>query len=224
MSSETKNNYENVLKNLPFYPYLNQEEKQFLLNGYVIKDYKKGSNIYSATNECLGVIIVLEGELKAYLMSEQGKEVTLYRLAENGICIMTASCLLKKITFDVYIDAVSDSKVLIIKSDVFEKLKSNDIRVENFALTVASERFSDVMWAMEQMLFLPVEKRVALFLYDEYSKSKKTVLPVTQEAIASYIGSAREVVGRTLKKFEKRGIVELSNGKIKLLKISELNI
>ena len=220
MNSKMTNNYENVLKKLPFYPYLNQEEKQFLLNGYVIKDYKKGSNIYSATNECLGVIIVL----KAYLMSEQGKEVTLYRLTENGICIMTASCLLKKITFDVYIDAVADSKVLIIKSDVFEKLKSNDIRVENFALTVASERFSDVMWAIEQMLFLPVEKRVALFLYDEYSKSKKTVLPVTQEAIASYIGSASEVVGRTLKKYEKRGIVELSNGQIKLLKISELNI
>ena len=199
-------------KNLKFWEYLDEKEKQMIIENVTEVSYRTGQNVHSAEQNCLGMIMIKEGELRTYILSEEGKEITLYRLNSNDICVLSASCVLRNITFDVHIDAEKDTKAFVIDSEVFLKLCENNIYVENFALKITAERFSDVMWAMEQILFMSFDKRLAVFLLDETSKKGSDSLAMTHEQIAKYMGSAREVVSRMLKYFAKEGMVELSRG------------
>ena len=130
------------------------------------------------------------------MLSEEGKEITLYRLGAGDMCVLSASCVLSAITFDVHVDAEEDSEVLLVGSHFFSGLAERNIYVECFAYKIATERFSDVMWAMQQILFMSMDKRLAVFLWDELSKSGDDIIRITHEQTARYIGSAREVVTR----------------------------
>ena len=217
-----------LLTQLPFWSNLSDTEAELLLSAAKPISYKQGENIHSPSKECIGVLLVKHGELRTYILSESGKEVTLFRLNESETCILSASCLLSNITFDVFIDAQEDTEVLLINSAVFAQLQNDNLYVENFALRLAVDRFSDVMWAMEQILFMSFDARLAIFLLDETSKTGEDNLTLTHEQIARYIGSAREVVSRMLKYFESEGVVELHRGGLKitdkpaLLKLSQV--
>lgn len=195
---------------------LNAKEKELILNNTVLSSYSKGQNIHSIDHDCIGVLLVHTGELRTYILSEEGKEVTLYRLYPGEICILSASCILKNITFDVHVDSESLSEVFIINPHIFQQISDQNIYVEKFAYQSTTERFSDVMWIMEQILFMSFDKRLAIFLLDEVSKSHTDYIHLTQEQIAKYIGSAREVVSRMLKYFQSENIVEVSRGSIKI--------
>ena len=211
------NDNKSLLAQLPFWNHLSEAETELLLSGTRSISYKQGENIHSPVKECVGVLLVKRGELRAYILSESGKEATLFRLNKGEICILSASCLLSNITFDVFIDAQKDTEVLLINSAVFAQLQNNNLYVENFALRLAADRFSDVMRAMEQMLFMSFDARLAVFLLEETSKTGEDNLALTHEQIARYIGSAREVVSRMLKYFESEGIVELYRGGLKII-------
>ena len=201
----------------PFWENLSKSEQNSLCNNTKYKKYKKGENIHGNLGGCTGVIFVKTGLLRTYMLSDEGKEITLYRLYPGEICMLSASCVIKTITFDVYIDAEVDSEVYIISPNVFSNLMDNNVFVENFALKTATSRFSDVMWAMQQILFMSFDKRLAIFLIDELSKSGGDTVNLTQENIAKYVGSAREVVSRMLKYFSSEKLVSVSRGGVKIL-------
>jgi CRP/FNR family transcriptional regulator len=187
------------------------EQEELFANTSQIS-YKKGQNIHSAENDCIGVLLVKSGELRAYILSEGGKEATLYRLYPGDVCILSASCLMHNITFDVFIDAEIDSEILLVGAGVFAKLQDSSVYVENFALSVMVDKFSDVMWAMEQILFKSFDSRLATFLLDESAKRGSDRIDLTHEQIAKYMASAREVVSRMIKYFEKEKLVTLHRG------------
>ena len=162
------------------------------------------------------------GELRTYIMSEDGREITLYRLSEGSVCIMSASCVLHNITFDVFVDAECDTDVLLIHSAFFAKLLEQNVYAENFSLKKAGDMFSEVMWTMEQILFMRFDKRLAIFLLDEASRTGSDTLALTHEQIAKYMGSVREVVSRMLKYFEKEGLVRLSRGAVEVIQKAKL--
>lgn len=207
---------------LSFWPHISEKEKNLLINSTISYSYNKNSNIHSKNNDCVGVVIIKKGCLRVYIISEDGKEITLYRLYENDVCILSASCILKNITFDVNIDIEEDSEILLINSTIFSKLSAQNIYVENFALKSAADKFSDVMWTMNQILFMSFDKRLAIFLYEEMIKDSSNTINLTHNQIAKYIGSAREVVTRMLKYFASEGIVELSRGKIIIINKNKL--
>ena len=202
---------------LSFFPHLSSAEKNLLLQNTAAVSYKKGSSIHRADYKCLGLLLVKSGSLRVYIMSEDGKEITLYRIYPGELCILSASCVLSSITFDVYIDAVEDSQVLQVSSSVISLLMHDNIYVEAFANRTAAERFSDVMWAMQQILFMSFDRRLAIFLLDESASLGTDRLPLTHEQIAKLMGSAREVVTRMLKYFSQEGYVALSRGCVTLL-------
>jgi len=212
-----KNELTYIRSRFDFWDKLTDMQKRMLENNIVKAIYTDGYNLYSSDNECLGVILLKRGGLRVYILSEDGREVTLYRLSPGDVCILSASCILKNITFDVHIDVEGDTEVYILNIDVFSKLCQDNVYVENFAYRNAIDRFSDVMWAMERILFMSFDKRLAIFLLDEMAKSNSSVLNITQEQIAKYIGSAREVVSRMLKIFQADGILEQSRGVIRIL-------
>jgi CRP/FNR family transcriptional regulator len=202
---------------LGFYDKLSDGERKKLEASTSLMRFPKGKSLRSADSECLGVLLVSSGELRVYIRSEDGREVTLYRLSKGELCILSASCILNSIGFDVSIDASQDSEVFKIGMSAFDEIMKNNIYVENFAYKSAAERFSDIMWAIEQLVFMRFDKRLAIFLLDESLKDSGGAVEATHEAIAKDLGSAREVVSRMLKSFEAQGLVELRRGSLKVL-------
>ena len=218
----TQNDSTYLIKQAQFWDKLNPEEQELLLNNAVPISYPKGSSLHSPDRECLGVVLVKSGELRISILSEDGRDITLYRLLPGDFCVLSASCILNAITFDVHIEAETDSDTILINAAFFSKLSSQNVYVENFAYKNAVERFSDVMWAMEQILFMKLDQRLAIFLLDEMAKNNTQTLTLTQEQIARYIGSAREAVSRMLKTFQSQGILEQSRGTIRILNKEKL--
>lgn len=201
---------------LTFWEQMSVEEQELLVHNASAVTYRAGQTIHNADRECVGILVVKSGELRTYMLSEDGREITLYRLNKGDVCVLSASCFSKNITFDVHVDAEKDSEVLLINAQAFAKLSSQNIYVEAFSLRLMADRFSDVMWAMEQILFMSFDRRLAVFLLDETTKTGTDTLALTHEQIAKYMGSAREVVSRMLKYFAKEGMVELSRGSIRI--------
>lgn len=200
----------------PFWDEISETDKEFICQNSFALTYPKGTNIHNG-NECSGVILVRSGSLRLYMMSEEGKDITLYRLHKGDICMLSASCVLQTITFDVFVDAEDDSECYIISGSAFAEISERNPKIKIFALETAVSRFSDVMWVMQQILFMSMDKRLAIFLCDEAARTNSDTVMMTHGQIARYIGSAREVVSRMLKYFANEGIVEVSRKGIKIL-------
>lgn len=214
-----------LTKVLTFWDKLNPKHKELILNNTKHTLFDKGENIHNGNDDCAGVILVKSGELRTYILSENGKEITLYRFSSGDICILSSSCMFESIEFDIFVDSEIESEVLIIDSKIFEVITNENIYAENFSYRKTVDRFSDVMSAIQQILFFSIEKRLANFLLKELSKVEIDTISITHEEIAKHIGSAREVVSRTLKTFESKGIIRLSRGKVKVedeMKIIEI--
>jgi CRP/FNR family transcriptional regulator len=201
----------------PFWESLSEHDKETFLRSSMKFEYKRGRTIHDGNN-CTGVILVKTGSLRLYMLSDEGKEVTLYRLFPGDTCILSASCVLHTLTFDVLIDAEEDSECVVVGGCAYEGVwqRSNEVKI--FTYETALSRFSDVMWVMQQILFMSMDKRLAIFLLDEVSKTGSDSVKLTHEQIAKYMGSAREVVSRMLKYFVSEGLVTVSRSEgIKIL-------
>lgn len=209
--------FESVYREIfPFWNDIPEEEREFICQNSRILTYPKGMNIHDGS-DCSGVILVRSGSLRLSMMSEEGKDITLYRLQRGDMCMLSASCVLEAITFDVLIDAEEKSECCVISGPAFAAVSERNPAVKIFALETAVSRFSDVMWVMQQILFMSMDKRLAIFLSDEAARTGSDVLTLTHGQIARYMGSAREVVSRMLKYFSNEGIVEVSRGGIRIL-------
>lgn len=216
------NEYVTLDSTLPFFKDLDDKDKNLIIENTKLIKFKKGEILHNAEIECSGVLIIKSGKVRAYIISPEGREITLYRLEENDVCILSASCILNNINFDVFIDANTDCEVLQICPKSFSKVAQNNANAKVFMYELTNERFSEVMWTIEQILFTSFDKRLASFLIDESYEANSDTLSITHEDIAKILGSAREVVSRMLKYFSKEGYVTLSRGKIKITKKDEL--
>ena len=208
---------ESVLERLPFWKLLTDSEKELVRQNAVIRLYKKGTRVYSSERECLGILFVMQGEMRTYLLSEEGREVTLFRIYPNDLCVLSASCVISQISFDTQMSAQRDTEALIIPPNIVLFLKEKSLSVRCFLYELATKRFSDVMWAMQQILFKRLDQRLALFLMQESQRLGTDTIHMTHEQIAQQISSAREAVARMLKQFSEDGLVELKRGAIRLL-------
>lgn len=199
---------------LDFYPKLSGAERDRLWRSATKARFPKGGSVRSREAECLGVLLVHTGSLRAYIQSDDGREVTLYRLGPGEVCVLSASCVLNSLDFDVLIECDRDAEVFKFALGAFNELMAENVWVENFSYKSAVARFGDVMWAVEQILFMRFDARLAIYLLDESSKTG--AVEATHEEIAKYVGSAREVVSRMLKSFETQGLVALSRGSIRV--------
>lgn len=189
---DTKEKMEFLSKYDDFWSHLSDEEKIFVCQNTDIMSYHPGQNIHSADARCVGVLFVKSGCLRVYIMSEEGKEVTLYRVLPGEVCILSASCVLTEITFDAYVDAEELSEVVVLNAFAFSKMIKNNIYIENFSNKMKAIRFSDVMWTMQQILFFSFDRRLAIFLYEELIKNGP-IIRYSHMEIAKYLGSAREL-------------------------------
>ncbi len=206
----------------PFWGELRESDRETLLRSTQYVKFKKGTNLHDGAS-CTGVILVKSGSLRIYIMSEDGKEVTLYRLFPGDMCMLSASCVLDSITFDVFVDSEENGECVVVGGCAYEEVARRNPNAKIFALESALSRFSDVMWVFEQILFMSMDKRLAIFLLDETAKNGGDTVKLTHEQIAKYMGSAREVVSRMLKYFASEGMVLSSRSEgIKILDKAKL--
>lgn len=212
---------EKEILELEFYKYLSDEERALLEHSCYYAEYKAGALIYSPARDCIGMLLVKKGIIRAYLLSDEGKKATIYRFHENEICILSMSCILQSITFDVEIEAEEDCMLWIIPISIVEQLKKN-IYVENFIYKITTEKFSCVVEAIQQLLFMTLEQRIIIFLLDEVNRKKTNMLEMTKGQIAENIQSAREAVSRVLTRLSREGVIAVSRGKIEILEKEKL--
>ena len=117
----------------PFWDKLTETQKEIFGRNTHLVTYGKGENIHGGSGECTGGILVKSGCIRVYILSEEGKEITLYRLYPGEICMLSASCVLQTITFDVMVDAEKESECYIINGKTFADITKNNIYAENFA-------------------------------------------------------------------------------------------
>lgn len=226
MSETTKEHRDCLAKGFPFWNDLTPDEQDMLCRYTRPVHYAKGARVHSPLESCVGILLLRSGQLRAYLLSEDGRDVTLYRLFGGEVCILSASCVMDSVNIDLYIDAEEDTEAYCISAGVFRSLMQQNVEVRCFAYQMTAERFSDTMWTMQQILFMSADRRLAIFLADELAKIGGDDVRLTQDQMAKYMGSAREVVSRLLKYFAGEGIVKLYRGgvtvidKDRLLKIA----
>ncbi len=201
----------------PVWSKLTPRQQETLSGAALDRTVPKGSVIHRDHLECTGLVLVGSGQLRAYILSEDGREVTIYRLLDGDVCLFSASCILHNIQFDVSIEAEKDTQVLVIPPEVYRALMEESAPVANYTNDLMSSRFSEVMWRIEQIMWKSFDRRLANFLLEESALEGTDTLSITHEKIAQHLGSAREVVTRMLRCFQQEGLVKLSRSRVELL-------
>ena len=211
-----------LLKTLPYWDDLTKEEQEQVAKQAVILHFKKGDVLYGPDVECVGQIHILKGRTRAYILSDEGREITLFRVEEGDNCILSASCVLAYITFDSFMVADKDTDLVSVPVKLYGDLCDNNVHVRCFTYELASRRFSQVVYSMEDILFARLDRRLAAWLLREHEKTGSLSIRITQEELAQQVNSVRETVGRLLKRFAEEGMIENRRGTIRLTDVNLL--
>ncbi len=209
-------------KYFPIWSKLSNHERELLQRSAAERTAAKGSLLHGGAADCAGLLVVTSGQLRAFILSDEGKEITLYRLFEHDICLFSAACIMRDIQFDITIEAEKDTRLWVIPSEVYKGLMEGSLVVANYTNQVMATRFSEVMWLIEQIMWKSLDKRLATFLLEESALEGQDVLRLTHDKIAAHLGTAREVVTRMLRYFQSEGMVSLARGAITLTDLPAL--
>ena len=200
----------------PVWNKLTPTEQQLISSTIVPKTLGKGAVLHDGSADCAGLVLIKSGQLRAYILSEDGREITLYRLLDQDICLFSASCVMRSVQFEIMISAEKESEVFILPPYIFKKIMDGSAPLANYVNELMATRFSEVMWLIEQIMWKSVDKRLANFLLEESTLENSDVLKLTHEAIANHLGTAREVVTRMLRYFQSEGYVKLTRGTVEI--------
>lgn len=209
---------------LSFWKGLTDTQRNQLQQIIIKKNFAAGESMNSDRDDCSGLFLIHSGQVRAYIISENGKEITLYRLFDRDVCIFSASCMMKNISFEIMIEVEKETEAFLIPTPIFHKLSEESLAVQVFTNQLMASRFSEVMWIMEQSLFSSFDRRLANFLLDQMNIEDSHSLEITHEKIANHLGTAREVVTRMLKYFQNEGLVLLGRGTVEILNEDKLNV
>jgi CRP/FNR family transcriptional regulator len=202
---------------LPFWNKLTEKQRMLLKEKAREARFEKGMLVHGGVDGCSGLLLVTAGQLRVFMLSDEGRELTLYRLLERDICLFSGPCMVKNIQFDVTVEAEQDSVVSVIPPEVYKTLMEQSAVVSNFTNELMASRFSDVMWLMDQVLNKKMDGRLAAFLLEEGRLNGSMELSITHEQIAHHLGTAREVVTRLLRLFQADHLVKITRGSVELL-------
>ena len=213
-------------KYFPVWDKLTQQQQKKIAESITPRTAPKGTVIHNGNLDCIGILLIKSGQLRAYILSDEGREITVYRLFERDMCLFSASCMMSSIQFEIVIEVEKDAQVWIIPPYVYRDIMQESAPLANYTNEVMATRFSEVMWLMEQVMWKSMDKRVAAFLLEEADLEGTDRLSITHETIANHLGSHREVITRMLRYFQSEGMVRLTRGAVELLdreKLAALN-
>ena len=201
----------------PIWNKLTREQQERLRSVTDLQQIRAGTVVHDGSPECKGMVLVKSGQLRAYLLSDEGREVTICRFFELDICLFSASCVMPNMMFDVFIEAEKDTEIWVIPACLYQNLMEESLPLASFSRDLITNHFSEVMWLMEQIMWRSFDKRLAAFLVEESRIEETDSLKITHEKIAAHLGTAREVVTRMLRWFQSDGMVKLARGTVELV-------
>ena len=199
---------------LPFWSKLTPQQQEQIRDVAQLHTVKKGTRIHDSSEECLGLVILHTGQLRAYILSEDGREITIGRLFDYDVSLLSASCVMPDMQFNIMIEAEKDTQFWSISACLFKNLMDESLAVSNYARSLIGSNLSELMWLMEQIMWKSFDKRLAKFLLEESALEGTNSLKITHEKIANHMGTAREVVTRMLRYFQNEGMVHLTRGSV----------
>lgn len=215
--------YDKLETIFPFWDNLTTPQQKQLKENIIKKFFNNGTLISHGIDKCMGLMFVNKGMARVYITSQNGGEITLYRLIDGDSCVLSATCMVENLDFDVNMQMEKDTEFYIIPKGILQELSDKNIHVKNYILELIAEKFSDVMWVFSNFVFTNQASRLASALFEHQSIEGKNELQITHEALAKDLGTAREVVTRLLKQFQKDNIVSLSRGKICIIDNKKLS-
>ena len=210
-----------------FFPIWNQlasGQQETLIESTIRRAIPKGTLLHSGSMDCTGLLLVQHGQLRAYILSEDGREITLYRLLDGDICLFSASCMMRSIQFEIMIEAEKDTELWSIPAEIYKSVMEQSAPLANFTNEVMADRFSNVMRLLEQILWKRFDHRLAGCLREESALEGSPVLKLTHEAIGSHLGNPREVVTRMLRYIQSEGLVKRSRGTVEITNQAGLEV
>ena len=198
----------------PIWDKLTPAQQERIRSTSILHSVKGGTMLHSGGPDCLGLLLVKSGQLRAYMLSDEGREVTISRFFEMDMCLFSASCVMSNMLFDVFIEAEKDSEIWVIPACLYQNLMEESLPLANHSHNLITSHLSDVMWLMEQIMWKSFDKRLAKFLLEEIALEGTNSLKITHERIANHLGTAREVVPRMLRYFQSEGMVKLTRGTV----------
>ena len=201
----------------PIWDQLTPGQRETLSGSLVSRSVKNGAVLHGGGRDCTGLLLVKSGQLRAFILSREGREVTLYRLFDRDLCLFSASCIMRSIQFDITVEAEKDTDLWMIPAEVYRRIMTESAPLSNYTNEIMAARFSEVMWLVEQIMWKSMDRRVAAFLLEEAAIEDAELLRLTHETIANHLGTHREVVTRMLRYFQDEGMVRLARGSVELL-------
>ena len=198
----------------PIWNKLTDDQRQRITQRVMRREVKKGTLLHDGSNECTGLLLVRAGQLRAYILSDEGREITIYRLFDRDMCLFSASCIMRSIQFDITVEAEKDTEIWVIPACLYQNLMEESLPLANYSHNLITSHLSEVMWLMEQIMWKSFDKRLAKFLLEEAAVEGSNSLKITHERIANHLGTAREVVTRMLRYFQSEGMVKLTRGTV----------
>ena len=200
----------------PVWDKLTAEQQSLLMDSVTERTIEKGETVHNGAVSCTGVLLIRSGRLRSYILSEDGREVTLYRLFDRDMCLLSASCMLRSIAFEIVVEAEEQTDLWVIPPETYRAIMEESAQLANYTNEIMASHFSDVMWLVEQILWKSLDKRLAEFLLEEQAICGDTTLKITHEIIGNHLGTAREVITRMLRYFQSEGLVKLTRGTVEL--------
>lgn len=189
-----------------------EEIKSFLEGMFDPLRVGKGSLLFFEGSLCSAVPFVKEGELKVYLISDSGRELTLYRVMPGQMCILAMITVYSTKEYPAYTKAEEDSLIFMVPGDLALRWFEENQWWRSLFMNVLSENFISVMGMLNSMVSESVEKRLINYLLSKVEGNG--FIEKTHEEIAKDVGSVRVVVSRVLKDLEKDGLIELCRGRL----------
>lgn len=201
---------------LPYWNQLTPKQQEKLAEAAVSKKFAKGEIIFNPLKQFAGLKIVRIGQMKIYLSSGNGDEIMLYRLKKGDVCVLSVLSLMKKFTFAVTARAEKETEIITIPEAAYMEVSRINRSADAYNQTTLIERISEALSIMSRAAWGTTEQRLAELLlnYDRDAGGRK--IRVTHEILADDIGTAREVISRTLKQFQEQKLIETERGKIQV--------
>ncbi len=173
-----------------------------------------GTVLFQDGAECANYVLVLEGCIRVQKVSEGGREIVLYRVEGGQSCVLTTNCLIAHEDYSAQGIAETDVKVLVLPAAAFRTLLGKSEAFRDFVFSAYAARISDLLMLIEEVAFGRIDVRLAGWLRQHADPANE--IRATHQDIAVELGTAREVVSRQLKEFERRGWVALRRGRVEV--------
>jgi CRP/FNR family transcriptional regulator len=203
-----------IATTFPQFSRLDPDSARALEGASRIADIPAGTILFQDGSECSNYVLVMEGSIRVQKVAENGREIVLYRVESGQSCVLTTNCLIARDDYAAEGIAETAVRALVLPAATFRSLLARSEPFRDFVFSAYAARISDLLVLIEEVAFGRIDVRLAAWLRQHGNESG--FIKATHQEIAIELGTAREVISRQLKDFERRGWVSLHRGRIEI--------